>query len=92
MIFNFYLGNLFFKFILYGIMTLFFAYELNKLDFEEISFKVALRNEFDSIFKVSDIYHISFIDIHHPKIFFAIIFPYLKIIIINITIIFIFII
>ena len=61
MVFKFYLGNLFFKFILYGIMILFFAYELNKLDFEEISFKTALRNEFDSIFKVSDIYHVSFI-------------------------------
>ena len=61
MIFNIHLGNLFFKFILYGIMLLFFAYELNKIDFEEISFKTALRNEFDSIFEVSDIYHISFI-------------------------------
>lgn len=61
MVFKFYLGNLFFKFILYGIMILFFAYELNKLDFDEISFKTALRNEFDSIFKVSDIYHVSFI-------------------------------
>ena len=54
-------GNLFFKFILYCIMLLFFAYELNKIDFDEISFKTALRNEFDSIFEVSDIYHISFI-------------------------------
>ncbi len=61
MIFNIHLGNLFFKFILYGIMLLFFAYELNKIDIEEISFKTALRNEFDSIFEVSDIYHISFI-------------------------------
>ena len=61
MIFNIHLGNLFFKFILYGIMLLFFAYELNKIDFDEISFKTALRNEFDSIFEVSDIYHISFI-------------------------------
>ena len=42
-------------------MLLFFAYELNKIDFSEISFKDALRNEYDSIFKVSDIYHISFI-------------------------------
>ena len=48
MISKIHLGSLFFKFILYGIMLLFFAYELNKIDF-------------DSIFKVSDIYHISFI-------------------------------
>ena len=58
---NLHFGNLFFKFILYGIMLLFFAYELNKIDFDEISFKTAMRNEYDSIFKVSDIYHISFI-------------------------------
>ena len=32
-----------------------------EIDFNEISFKDALRNEYDSIFKVSDIYHISFI-------------------------------
>ena len=55
------LGSLFFKFILYGIMLLFFAYALNNIDFDEISFKDALRKEYDSIFKVSDIYHISFI-------------------------------
>ena len=61
MISKIHLGSLFFKFILYGIMLLFFAYELNKIDFGEISFRDALRNEYDSIFKVSDIYHISFI-------------------------------
>ena len=42
-------------------MLLFFAYELNKIDFNEISFKKALRNEYDSLFKVADIYHVSFI-------------------------------
>lgn len=61
MVFKIHLGSLFFKFILYGIMLLFFAYELNKIDFDEISFKAALRKEYDSIFKVSDICHISFI-------------------------------
>lgn len=61
MILHLNMGNLVFKFILYGIMLLFFAYKLNNLDFDEISFKDALRNEYDSIFKVSDIYHISFI-------------------------------
>jgi membrane protease YdiL (CAAX protease family) len=61
MVFNFNLGSLFFKFILYGIMLLFFAYALNDVDFGEISLKEALRKEYDSIFKVSDIYHISFI-------------------------------
>lgn len=61
MLFNFNLGSLFFKFILYLVMFLFFVYKLNHLDLGEISFKNALRNEFDSIFKVADIYHISFI-------------------------------
>ncbi len=61
MVFNFNLGSLFFKFILYGIMLLFFAYALNDVDFGEISLKDTLRKEYDSIFKVSDIYHISFI-------------------------------
>lgn len=61
MVLKLHLGNLFFKFILYGIMLLFFAYELNKINLDEISFKDALRHEYDSIFKVSDIYHISFI-------------------------------
>lgn len=61
MVFKIHSGSLFFKFILYGIMLLFFAYELNKIDFDEISFKAALRKEYDSIFKVSDICHISFI-------------------------------
>lgn len=42
-------------------MLLFFVYKLNKMDFDEISFKNALKNEFDSIFKVSDFFHISFI-------------------------------
>ena len=61
MVFKIHLGSLFFKFILYGIMLLFFAYELNKIDFNEMSFKKALRNEYDSLFKVADIYHVSFI-------------------------------
>ena len=61
MVLKFHLGSLFFKFILYGLMLLFFAYELNKIDFNEISFKKALRNEYDSLFKVADIYHVSFI-------------------------------
>ena len=51
MVFKIHLGSLFFKFILYGIMLLFFAYELNKIDFDEISFKAALRKEYDSLVK-----------------------------------------
>ena len=60
-LFKFNLGSLTFKFILYFIMLLFFAYKLNKIDLGEISVKDAIKNEYDSIFKVSDIYHISFI-------------------------------
>ena len=61
MIFKFYLGSLTFKFILYSLMLLFFAYKLNKIDLGDISYKDALKTEYDSMFKVSDIYHISFI-------------------------------
>ncbi|MBE6512028.1 MAG: CPBP family intramembrane metalloprotease [Methanobrevibacter olleyae] len=61
MVIKIHLGNLFFKFVLYGIMLLFFAYELNKIDFDGISFKSALRKEYDSIFNVADISHVSFI-------------------------------
>ena len=42
-------------------MLLFFAYKLNNVDLGEISLKNALKNEYNSIFKVADIYHISFI-------------------------------
>ena len=60
-LFKFNLGSLTFKFILYFIMLLFFAYKLNNVDLGEISLKNALKNEYNSIFKVADIYHISFI-------------------------------
>ena len=60
-LFKFSLGSLTFKFILYFIMLLFFAYKLNEIDLGDISLKNAIKNEYDSIFKVSDIYHISFI-------------------------------
>ena len=60
-LFKFNLGDLTFKFILYFIMLLFFAYKLNNVDLGEISLKNALKNEYNSIFKVADIYHISFI-------------------------------
>lgn len=61
MLFNFNLGSLAFKFILYGVMLIFFVYKLKKISFGEISFKNALKNEYYSIFKVADIYHICFI-------------------------------
>ena len=64
MIFHFDLGSLVFKFILYGIMLLFFVYKFRKIDLDENSedsFAVAIKNESRSIFKVSDIYKISFI-------------------------------
>ena len=60
-LFKFNLGSLTFKFILYFIMLLFLAYKLNNVDLGDISLKNALKNEYDSIFKVSDIYHILFI-------------------------------
>ena len=64
MVFNFYLGSLPFKFILYSIMFLFFAYKFRKIDLKEnndSSFWTALKNEYGLIFKVSDFYHIAFI-------------------------------
>lgn len=63
-VFNFHLGSLILKFALYGIMILFFAYKFKKIDLKEshdYSFWTALRNDYDSIFKVADIYHISLI-------------------------------
>lgn len=64
MIFNFYLGSLSFKFILYMVMLLFFAYNFKKFDLKENngdSFLLSLRNELNSIFEVSDLAHVSFI-------------------------------
>ena len=64
MISNFYLGSLFFKFILYAIMLVFFIYAFKKIDLKENngnSFLTALKNEYKSIFDVSDIYQVSFI-------------------------------
>ena len=72
-LFKFNLGSLTFKFILYFIMLLFFAYKLNKLNLD-ISLKNALKNEYDALFKVSDIYHISFIVIANILFFSAIYF------------------
>ena len=64
MISDFYLGSLFFKFILYSVMILFFVYNFKKMDLSEgngNSFLDALRNEYKSIFDVSNISQISFI-------------------------------
>lgn len=64
MIFNFSLGSLAFKSILYGLMLLFFIYQFKKIDFKEHSensYLIALENEYDSIFKVADFNRISFI-------------------------------
>ncbi len=62
MVFNFYLGSLFFKFILYSVMLLFFIYKFHQIDLkEDDSFLVSLRNEYNSIFDVSNIQSISFI-------------------------------
>ena len=64
MVFDFYLGNLTFKLILYGAMLLFFIYKFHQIDLKENSddsFLVSLRNEYDSIFEVSNIQSISFI-------------------------------
>lgn len=63
-VFDFYLGSLAFKFILYLIMLLFFAYNFHQIDLKENyddSFLVSLRNEYDSIFEVSNIQSILFI-------------------------------
>ena len=64
MIFNFYLGSLPFKFILYIVMLLFFIYNFKRIDLKEEnnnSFLKSLKNEYNSLFEVSDIYHVSFI-------------------------------
>ena len=64
MVFNFSLGSLVFKFILYLIMLLFFIHKFHQIDLKENSddsFLVSLRNEFNSIFEVSDIKSITFI-------------------------------
>ena len=64
MIFDFHLGSLAFKLILYGIMLLFFVYNFKKIDLKENienSYLTAIRNDFNSLFYVSDIWHISFI-------------------------------
>ena len=64
MIFNFNLGSLFFKLVLYAVMLVFFVYLFKKIDLKENndnSFLLALKNEYNSIFDVSDIYQVSFI-------------------------------
>ena len=64
MISDIYLGSLFFKFVLYAVMLLFFVYNFKKMDLSEgngNSFLDALRNEYKSIFDVSNISQISFI-------------------------------
>ena len=64
MIFNFNLGSLFFKLVLYAVMLVFFVYLFKKIDFKENndnSFLLALKNEYNLIFDVSDIYQVSFI-------------------------------
>ena len=64
MIFNVDLGSLFFKFLIYLIMLIFFVFKFKKMDLREKSensFLIALKNDFRSLFKVSDIYSISFI-------------------------------
>lgn len=64
MIFNVNLGSLFFKFTIYLVMLLFFIYKFIKIDSRENwddSFLVAFKNDFNSLFKVADIYQISFI-------------------------------
>ena len=65
MIFDFYLGNLIFKLFLYGIMLVFFIYKFNEVDSKEFQsrfyFINALKNDFDSLFKVSKFHHIVFI-------------------------------
>ena len=70
MIFDFYLGSLSFKLILYGIMLLFFIYKFNSVykkfysdsaDSENNYPLDAFYNDLSSIFKVSKIYHILFI-------------------------------
>lgn len=64
-LFNFYLGFLTFKLILYGFMLLFFLYKFHEIDLVEAykndSFLISLKNECASLFKVSNFYHISFI-------------------------------
>ena len=72
MLFNFNLGSLLFKFILYGIMLLFFFFFFMKIDLNDHSsnsFRNALRNDVDSLFKVADLSQISFIFI--ANIFFV---------------------
>ena len=57
MISDIYLGSLFFKFVLYAVMLLFFVYNFKKMDLSEgngNSFLDALRNEYKSIFDVSN--------------------------------------
>ncbi|ADC46089.1 CAAX amino terminal protease family protein [Methanobrevibacter ruminantium M1] len=81
MIFDFHLGSLFFKFILYLVMLLFFIYKFNSISkknsssnfnynsssnrdsnsVNNSSLSDAFRNDLNSIFKVSKIYHILFI-------------------------------
>lgn len=69
MVFDFHLGSLFFKFILYILMLLFFIYKFTsiskKSDFDSdsdgSSLSEAFKNDLNSIFAISKIYHILFI-------------------------------
>ncbi len=63
-VFDFYLGSLFFKLVLYAIMLVFFVYSFKKIDLKENnanSFVSVLKNEYESIFDVASIYQVSFI-------------------------------
>lgn len=62
MIFKFQLGSLAFKFILYITILLFLAYKFKKIDLKENqSFSIALKKEYNSLFKIADLYYVSFI-------------------------------